>query len=246
MDEKKLQHLKLEMNSGTPLYLQLAQKLSEAIKNGCWQAGEALPSERYLAECLSISRVTARKGLDRLLESGLIKRCRGSGTFITGSVSQASARLISFSEMLRERGFASSAVWLSREVAAASQEEMTSMGLSPNSKVIHLKRLRYADQKAIALEHNVLPVRYVPNPSLIDHSLYDYLDTMGHSITRAIQQVSAINASIELSQLMGVEVGAALLLISRIGYLENNIAIELTKTHCLNEYYDFVAELRPN
>lgn len=35
-----------------------------------------------------------------------------------------------------------------------------------------------------------------------------------------------------------------MLLMTRIGYLEDNTLIELTDTYCRNDYYDFVAELR--
>lgn len=45
----------------TPLYLQLARNLEQAIHAGQWKAEQALPSERSLSEALDISRVTARK-----------------------------------------------------------------------------------------------------------------------------------------------------------------------------------------
>ena len=77
-----LSRLQLDASRATPLYRQLAQQLIEAIESGDWEAGEALPSERVLAETLDISRITARKALDRLVALGLIQRSRGSGTFI--------------------------------------------------------------------------------------------------------------------------------------------------------------------
>jgi DNA-binding GntR family transcriptional regulator len=77
-----------EGESTTPLYLQLARKLAEAINAGWWQADEALPSERTFSDELGISRVTARKAMDVLLEQGLIRRRHGSGTFITPRLEQ--------------------------------------------------------------------------------------------------------------------------------------------------------------
>ena len=73
---------KPDPNEASPLYLQLAQKLAQAIREGQYKADEALPSERVLSESLDLSRVTARKAIDRLVEQGLIIRKRGSGNYI--------------------------------------------------------------------------------------------------------------------------------------------------------------------
>lgn len=46
-------------------------------------ADERLPSERQLAQDLGVARNTVREALDRLEESGLIRRRAGSGSFVT-------------------------------------------------------------------------------------------------------------------------------------------------------------------
>jgi len=48
-----------DTRAASPLYMQLAQKLAQAIRNRDYQPDEALPSERVLSESLSLSRVTA-------------------------------------------------------------------------------------------------------------------------------------------------------------------------------------------
>ncbi|WP_162960186.1 GntR family transcriptional regulator, partial [Pseudomonas aeruginosa] len=63
-------------------------------------------------------------------------------------------------------------------------------------------------------------------------------------VVRALQHVRAINASASDAALVGIAPGTAMLLMTRIGYLEDNTPIELTDTYCRNDYYDFVAELR--
>ena len=64
----KLQQLKPDPNISTPLYLQLASKLTVAVHGGVWQPNEALPAERILSETLEISRFTARKAIEILCE----------------------------------------------------------------------------------------------------------------------------------------------------------------------------------
>jgi hypothetical protein len=38
--------------------------------------------------------------------------------------------------------------------------------------------------------------------------------------------------------------GQAVLFITRVGYLESGVAVELTHSYCRSDYYDFVAERR--
>ncbi|NLR74726.1 MULTISPECIES: GntR family transcriptional regulator [Leeia] len=242
--QDKLLALRPDEDNATPLYLQFSQKLAAAINAGVWQADEALPSERTFCEALGISRVTARKAMDLLLEQGLIDRRQGSGTYITPKLEQPLSRLSSFSEELRQRGFKPASRWLSREVAHATQEEVLKLGLSPNSNVARLRRLRTADDVVMAIETSTLPLSSMPDPKQVGDSLYAWLDQAGTPIVRALQHIKAINASEEQARLAGVKVGTAMLLITRIGYLENNIPIELTHTYCRSDYYDFVAELR--
>ena len=51
----ELSDFKPDMGSGTPLYLQLANKLSGGIHSGLWRPEEALPSERVLSDQLGPS-----------------------------------------------------------------------------------------------------------------------------------------------------------------------------------------------
>lgn len=72
----------LNKNSATPLYRQLSARLAEQIQNGEYQLGDKLPSEREFSEQLNVSRITARQAIEALLESGLIYREQGRGTFV--------------------------------------------------------------------------------------------------------------------------------------------------------------------
>ncbi len=240
----KLMALKPDPASATPLYLQFSQKLASAINAGDWQADEALPSERTFCDVLGISRVTARKAMDLLFEQGLILRKQGSGTYITPKLEQPLSRLSSFSEELRQRGFNPGSRWLSRDIVHATQEEVLKLGLSPNSSVARLRRLRTADDVVMAIETSTLPLSVMPDPKAVGDSLYAHLDGAGTPVVRALQHIRAINASEEQARLAGIRPGTAMLLITRVGYLDNNVAIELTHTYCRSDYYDFVAELR--
>jgi GntR family transcriptional regulator len=240
----QLREFKPDADSLTPLYMQLANKLSSSITSGDWRANEALPSERMLSDMLDISRVTARKAIDMLCERGMLTRRRGSGTYITPKLEQPLSRLTSFSEELSQRGFTAGSRWLEREIGIAAPLELLSLGLSPNMPVVRLKRLRTADDVVMAIETTTIPSAHMPDPNGVTDSLYGYLESRGAIPMRALQHIRAVNASAEQARLAGLPPGAAMLHITRVSYLESGAAVELTHSYCRSDYYEFVAESR--
>ncbi|RVT83716.1 GntR family transcriptional regulator [Inhella crocodyli] len=230
--------------AASPLYLQLAQALAKAIHDGRYQADEALPSERLLAESLSLSRVTARKAIERLTEQGLIVRKRGSGNYIAPRLEQPLTRLSGFSEELHQRGFVPGSRWLKRGFTPAAADEQLSLELHGNERVARLERLRLADSVIMAYEVSVLPASILPDPEAVNASLYAHLAQRGNAPVRALQHIRALNADAKLAGLMEIPVGAAVLFITRVGYLASGQAVELTHSYCRSDYYDFVAEMR--
>ncbi|SHJ89823.1 GntR family transcriptional regulator [Halomonas caseinilytica] len=241
--DPRFEQLHLDPGLSTPLYHQLASRLEDAIEEGAWQAGEALPSERALAESLEVSRITARKALDQLAERGLIRRTRGSGTFITPRLNQPLTRLVSFTEMLTQRGFTPRSCWLSRSLAAPSADESLRLGLGGDARVARLKRLRLADGVVMAVEESCLPQSVLDDPQGVGDSLYAFLEEAGRPVVRALQHVTAVNADAELARLAEVPEGQALLKVTRQGYLIDGTPAELTVTYCRTDYYDFIVEL---
>ena len=233
-----------DADDASPLYLQLARQLGDAVRDGRYQVHEALPSERNLSESLGVSRVTARKAIDQLVERGLIVRKRGSGHYIAPHIELPLSRLSSFSEELVRRGYQPSSRWLARHITEVAPDEQLSLGLSPGATVARLERLRLADDVVVAYEVSVLPSSVLPNPEEVERSLYEFLTRTRQAPVRALQHLKALNASSKLAEQLGVAVGQAVLFITRIGYLESGQAVELTHSFCRSDYYDFVAEMR--
>ena len=230
--------------ASSPLYLQLAQTLSRAITDGLYQADQALPSERVLAEALGVSRVTARNAIERLVEQGLIVRKRGSGNYIAPRLEQPLTRLSSFSEEVHQRGFVPASRWIHRGFSAAAPDEQLSLQIKPGERVARLERLRLADDTVMAYEISVLPASVLPDPEAVSSSLYSHLAIAGHAPVRALQHIRALNADARLAGLLEIPTHTAVLYITRVGYLADGRAVELTHSYCRSDYYDFVAEMR--
>ncbi len=235
---------KPDAGDSTPLYLQLARHLSEAVREGRYQAHEALPSERLLSDSLGLSRVTTRKAIDQLVGEGLIVRRQGSGNYIAPRLEQPLSRLSSFSEELHSRGYVPSSRWLSRTLEAPTREERARLELPAGSRVARLKRLRLADEVVMAHEESVLPESVLPDPAAVGSSLYEHLGAQGRAPVRATQRFRAVNAPVRLARLLGLPAGHAVLYVTRIAYRESGQPVEITYSYCRSDYYDFVAEMR--
>jgi len=72
----------LNPQSPLPLYHQLAEILTSAIRSCEFMPGDRIPPETTLAATYGIGRPTARQAVDLLVRKGLVERKRGSGTFV--------------------------------------------------------------------------------------------------------------------------------------------------------------------
>lgn len=231
-------------DGSSPLYTQLARDLERDIRAGRYGAGQALPSERVLAEALQVSRITARKAIGVLVEQGLVVQRQGSGSYVAPYLEQALVRLCSFTEELARRGYQPSSEWLLRKVGPARLEERKDLGLPAGARVARLHRVRLADGVRMALEYSVLPATLLPQPQMLDGSLYAYLGSQGCAPVRATQHVRALAATAEMAAHLQIPQGSPLLWASRTAKDASGRVVEVTQSYCRSDYYDFVAEMR--
>lgn len=64
-------------------YAEVSSFVIDYIKTNNLQTGEMLPSETQLASMLNMSRITVRRAIGDLEESGLVNRVQGSGTYVS-------------------------------------------------------------------------------------------------------------------------------------------------------------------
>ncbi|MDM8261307.1 GntR family transcriptional regulator [Limosilactobacillus vaginalis] len=69
-------------NESTPLYQQIASQLEEMIFTGGFDEGSQVPSTTQLSQQLHINPATVLKGMNILVDAGLIEKHRGRGMFV--------------------------------------------------------------------------------------------------------------------------------------------------------------------
>ena len=78
--------IKIELEGNKPVYLQIADSIIGAIKQGKLKTGEALPGSRKLAEQIKVNRNTVVKALDVLLAEGWLETAQRKGVFVADVV----------------------------------------------------------------------------------------------------------------------------------------------------------------
>jgi GntR family transcriptional regulator len=228
----------------TPRYLRLAGALARLIETEVFLPGDAVPSERDLAQLTGYARVTVRNAIDELIRSGTLSRRHGSGTFVASRIEQPLSVLASFSADIESRGGRPGSIWLSRELARPKPQESMALGLGATDSVIRLTRVRTADGEPLAIECAVVPAAILPSPDLIDTSLYAALATQGAVPAHGVQRIHAGLATLEEARHLGIPPGSALLRIERRAFLGNGKPVEFTVSAYRGDRYDFVATLR--
>ncbi|TCD15498.1 GntR family transcriptional regulator [Oricola cellulosilytica] len=230
-----------------PLYVRLRRVLDDLISSRKLEQGQALPTERDIAEMSGLSRVTVRRAVDDLVRAGTLVRRHGSGTFVAPSptrVQQSLSTLTSFSEDMARRGLATRSVWLGRGLFTPSPDEMMSLGLSVEDRVARFERLRFAAEVPLAIERAAIASDVLPDPAAVDQSLYEALERLNARPSKAVQRISAALVEPADAELLQIGRCDAVLKIERISYLSSGRAIELTRSIYRGDAYDFVAELR--
>lgn len=70
------------LDENSPIFFQVAERLSDEIADGGLAEGERVPSANELAAFYRINPATAAKGINVLADDGLLEKRRGIGMFV--------------------------------------------------------------------------------------------------------------------------------------------------------------------
>ena len=70
------------LDDATPIFTQIAERLADDIADGGLAEGDRVPSTNELAAFYRINPATAAKGVNVLIDDGLLEKRRGVGMFV--------------------------------------------------------------------------------------------------------------------------------------------------------------------
>jgi GntR family transcriptional regulator len=227
----------------TSLYEQIATTLQQEIEQGAYAPSGKLPSEAELSERFTVSRVTVRLALGRLVDERIVERKQGKGTF----VKQARLRhrldvLRGFYDSLAEQG-ARTSMELLRMEECEVPPGLRQTFPADVTRCLYLERLHRVDDVPVALAQTCM----LPEAGVISREeaqtlpSYEMLERMpGWHIVDADMSVTAVAAASDIATYLDVPARAPLLVLRRTSRLADARACEATVFHIRPERFDLV------
>lgn len=241
----------IDRTSPIPLHYQLKQVLLEKIEAGEWQSDDLIPSEQELQDTFGISRTTVRQTLSELVFEGRLVRERGRGTFVARPKMTHSPREhMSLTETLKAQGIEPG--WRVLETAWVSPDKNVreQLQLEGHVRVFRIRRVRLAADEPIGYHIAYLPEvvanqvignqvignQVIGNQVIGNQINTDTLETGGslnylsglalmHE-SKANRTIEAVAAEETEAELLEIEPGCPILLISRVTVSKSGMPIE--------------------
>lgn len=238
----------LDKQSPIPIYIQIEEQLKQQIQQGDFPVGASIPSERELSERFAVSRMTVRQSITKLVNDGLLYREKGRGTFVASpKVEQPLNGLTSFTEDMESRGMVPSSKLIGFDILEPESDVAQELQLNEGDRVYFVERIRFADDKPMAIERTYLPVKHFPDltEESFQGSLYAVIENQQQlKISHATQRMEAGLVKKEDAGLLHIQPPAAILLIERISFLEGDLPFEVVRSTYRADRYKFTTEIQ--
>ncbi len=225
----------IEKSSVVPIYHQLYSILLDLIHSEVYKPYDRLPSENELTAQYQISRQTAQKALNALVEQGIAHRVQGKGTFVSDkTITYSITASLSYStEIIGLNKVPRSELIHAKEIETSGLISRN-LALDEGASVYSVQRVRYVDDIPMTLQTSYLPKYLVPG--LIDKkfeegSLFktirkEYQLEIGH----ATEYLKSVKCDQYEAKLLGIKEGDAVLLLERITRLKDGIILEFVRS----------------
>ena len=148
----------LDRNNPVPLYHQLEIIIKDNIESGTWKENEKIPSENELSRQYGVSRVTIRSVITKFVDSGMMYRIQGKGTYIaapkivTGNVSYVGIR-----DQLEKQGYDTKTKVITFEKIKANLPTSKKLDIPLGTEIIFIERLRTINDVPFSLHRSYVP-----------------------------------------------------------------------------------------
>jgi GntR family transcriptional regulator len=216
------QRSQLSKESPTPLYFQLYKLLKNCILDGSFEKGMRVPTEKLLSQEFAISRITAKRSLDELAAEGLVERHRGKGTHVIYQYKPSPVRapLVGMLQEIESMARNSNATVMDCAMLQPPQLIRDEFELGAGKTALYLQRVRERDGLVFGYYTSwTVGVKKPGNPKIFEKTpRLSYFRQHGLEITHVAQTISAVGATPEVAEELGVDPGSPLLSLTRRSY----------------------------
>lgn len=215
--------------------------IKQRILNDEFEDGR-IPSETDLASELGVSRTTIRDALSRLANEGAVYRRQGSGTYVNKPGLQIRTRLEeiwSYESVLKAHGYTPSTRILEVRTEAADEQLTEELRLNPGEEVVVVEKLFIEDDEPVILAVNRIPRKLLTTPyeeADWHQPIYQFLLEHGQQrLAYYLSDIVPVNADQELSAILHVKRGKALIAFEEVGYSDENAIILSASSYIRDE-----------
>ena len=230
-----------------PLYYQLKSLLLRRIEIGELGPHARLETEDQLAACYRVSKATVRQALGELVHAGYLRREQGRGTFVAEArVDQGPTELTSFTDDMRQRGFAAHSQLLGRAVVPADAATAAKLRIAAGARVFRLERLRTGDGEPLAIQIAHIPLELAPGLAaepFESGSLYETLERHGLVPVSAHERHWAALIERAQARLLRVATGSAGLGAVGVAFVRAGRPLEYTSSVMRADRYQITLDL---
>ena len=196
--------MKIQRNSATPMYQQIAEDLQSKIQNEQYVVGEQLPTEPQLMKHYEVSRITIRKAIKLLVEDRLITIQRGKGMFVNAPVIDTDVlnevmnvnNFKQFYDTLIDKGIDVSIEFLELTKTTPPHNVAKSLSCSMEDNLYTLSRVFYAKDLPIAY-HMGFASPYLP----VNQEILDNIEKISfHQLIQEYYNVQEIRCVLKIVQ----------------------------------------------
>lgn len=238
----------VDKNNPIPLYFQAESMIEAAIRDGVYPPGTLLDNEFDLAKALGISRVTLRRSLEALVNKGLLVRERGVGTRVVAPpkvTRNLVSRLTGLHDDLTRDGMTPTTKVLRWESVPCPEGSAAHFDVDPGEPMMLLERLRFVDDRPIALMWNLFPEGTfdASEDDLTERSLYQVMREQGVEPRVANQSINAALPTDHEADLLDITPNSPMLVLERLSYDGTGDCIEHSRTRYAADRYSFEMRL---
>lgn len=235
-----------DRTSPVPLWAQVSADIRRRVAEGAFDDG--FPGEITLTEQYDVSRHTIREALRVLRSEGLLRSERGRGTTIEQSpYSQNMGTLYSLFQTIEEQGVAQRSE-VRRLNTTTNSSVAANLQLPPNTELVVLERIRFADDEPLAVDTAWLPKDVASALLKADFTRAGLYDALGSSCgvrpNAGHERVTAQSAPSHIADILQLPTDVAVLYIERTAFA-NDVAVEWRETYIRGDRFSFEAEWRP-
>ncbi len=232
---------RIDRTTPVPLYFQIAEQLRNQMLNQKMHQGDLLTTDERLQQEFEVSRATARRAIDELVDEGLVERITGKGTFVIDQRLRVPLpAMLSFTEELKRRGMSPTTRVVSVGLFPASMRASQALGLEAETRVLRLERIRFADGTPILHTVDILPenIGICPEEDF-SGSLYQLMESRGIRLAECQNLIEAAVTDHQISKLLQVKKGFPILSLRRTSYDAKGRPVLYEDAACRGDLYTY-------